>query len=319
MEVTRFDASPAQHAQRANVIIKDGVATAQPTPIKDLFPDIVFATVAARKISEAIGKPISIEDSATQDMLDSVTLLRVFSSESLNIESIKGIGHFRNLTDLYLERLPIAELPEELGSLAKLTFLYLINLQIKSLPHWMGKLTSLVHLSLHNVGHGNGNGEGGVYGEVPESFGNLKKLETLKLDNNENLSGPLPDALSKLTLLREITVQGNRFSDLTVLNKMPPGTLMNMHHQRLGTSDLGVVAAGSELRKPLPEILIQAQTEGDILYDRNGVSVLGHPEAALSKDGRSIYLPTLVTGQHEITVGFKTFPSTSITYTYTVR
>jgi Leucine-rich repeat (LRR) protein len=55
-----------------------------------------------------------------------------------------------------------------------------------------------------------------VVGSIPESFGNLRSLESLYLDGNE-LSGPLTAVVSKLPRLSEIRYFGNHLESGSIL------------------------------------------------------------------------------------------------------
>ncbi|XP_062234269.1 tyrosine-sulfated glycopeptide receptor 1-like [Phragmites australis] len=103
-----------------------------------------------------------------------------------------------------------------------------------ALPHELFSATSLNHLSfpsndLQGVLDGSnlvklGNltvldlGSTGISGKMPDSIGQLRRLEELHLDNN-NMSGELPPALSNCTSLRYISLRNNSFGgDLSKVN-----------------------------------------------------------------------------------------------------
>lgn len=283
-----------------------------PAPIKALFDDISFARVAAVHISKATGTPVTIEDTVTQDMLDKVTALRVLSGEPLKITSLRGIGHLHNLEDVMIERQLITRLPEDFGTLAKLKSAYFINCSLKSIPDWIGKLESLISLNLSSQSP-----LGILRGSIPESIGNLIKLERFDVGNNNNLCGKLPDSFTRLTALKNLLVQSNGFEDLTVLNAMPSTTTINARNQALGIFELGNVAQNSLLPIRLPEVFVQAQTPGDILYEPGGVQIVGSPDAYLDENLRYVHLPTRTPGTFEVMLAIHG-RLTNVSYRYTV-
>ena len=283
-----------------------------PAPIKALFDDISFARVAAVHISVATNTPVTIEDTVTQEMLDKVTVLRVLSGEPLKITSLRGIGHLRNLQDVMLERQFITRLPEDFGTLAKLTSAYFINCALKSIPDWIGNLESLISLNLSSQSP-----LGIMRGGIPESIGNLTKLERFDVGNNNNLCGKLPDSFARLTALKDLLVQSNGFEDLTILNAMPSTTTINARNQALGIVELGNVAQNSLLPIRLPEIFVQAQTPGDVLYEPSGVQIVGSPDAYLDENLRYVHLPTHTPGTSEVMLAIHG-RLTNVSYRYTV-
>jgi len=100
------------------------------------------------------------------------------------------------------------------------------NNLVGALPHELFSATSLEHLSLPNNGlQGVLDGPNlvklmnltvldlastGISGEMPDSIGQLRRLEELHLDNNK-ISGELPAALGNCTNLRHITLRNNSF------------------------------------------------------------------------------------------------------------
>ncbi|KAL6603208.1 hypothetical protein ACP70R_043569 [Stipagrostis hirtigluma subsp. patula] len=61
-------------------------------------------------------------------------------------------------------------------------------------------------------------GSTGISGKMPDSIGQLRRLEELRLDNNQ-MSGPVPLALGNCRSLRYITLRNNSFSgDLSKVN-----------------------------------------------------------------------------------------------------
>ncbi|WP_035054520.1 leucine-rich repeat domain-containing protein [Andreprevotia chitinilytica] len=288
-----------------------------PTPVKDIFPDSVFAQLAAAKISDVLDREVTVEDEVVQDELDQVKEFLVFTPTDEKAVSLGGVGYFRNLEKLMLESHLIEALPEELGTLTNLSILVLTSNRIKSIPSWIGNLTQLTRLHLDSQTP-DSESIPGLSGEVPESIGRLTKLEHLALHNNLGLTGKLPESLVQLTALQGLPIQTNAFEDLTVLNRISPSVVVNAINQALGKVDLGVVAADSVLQVKLPVIFVQAQTEGDVLYDQRGIEI-NHPDALIGEDHLYVDLPTNQTGDQEVTLQFASNIKTSITYTYKVE
>ncbi len=104
-----------------------------------------------------------------------------------------GLGNLHELRLLALNNNQLSgSIPPELGSLLKLNYLYLSNNQLTGqIP---GELGNLVYLFCLDLGYNR------LSGPVPASLGNLTSLRRLCLDNNPDLSGPLPSTLTNLKL-----------------------------------------------------------------------------------------------------------------------
>ena len=283
-----------------------------PARIKDLFDDISFAHVAAEHISAATNKDIRVEDVVTQDTLDKVTVLRVLSGYPRKITSLRGIGYLRSLQDVMIEKQFITCLPEDFGTLKKLTSAYFVNSALKLIPDWIGNLKNLTYLNLSSQSP-----LGIMGGGIPDSIGNLTKLERFDVGNNNNLCGKLPDVFARLPALKNLLVQSNGFEDLTVLNAMPSTVTINIRNQALGIFDLGNVAQNSLLPIRLPEIFVQAQTPGDALYEPGGVQIVGSSDAYLDENLRYVHLPTHTLGTFEVMLAIHG-RLTNVSYRYTV-
>ncbi|KAK3131148.1 hypothetical protein QOZ80_6BG0502640 [Eleusine coracana subsp. coracana] len=94
-------------------------------------------------------------------------------------------------------------LPHELFSATSLEHLSFPNNGLQGVLHGpnLVKLTNLIVLDL---------GSTGISGEMPDSIGQLRRLEELHLDNNK-ISGELPSALGNCTSLKYITLRNNSF------------------------------------------------------------------------------------------------------------
>ncbi|CAO2211713.1 unnamed protein product [Urochloa humidicola] len=118
-------------------------------------------------------------------------------------------------------------LPDELFNATSLEYLSLSNNQLEGTLEVANiiKLRNLVSLDLA--------ANGLISGKVPDSIGQLKKLEELYLDHN-NLSGEFPPALSKCTSLRTIKLRDNNFEG--ELNNVNFSTLSNLRTLDLCTN-----------------------------------------------------------------------------------
>ncbi len=117
---------------------------------------------------------------------------------NLGNNNLRGVlppetGHLVYLEGLALDsnRLTGA-IPPEIGLLTNLTHLYLYDNQLSdAVPHELGDLTNLLHLCLdRNL----------LTGSVPQELSQLKNLKWLHLYDNFDLSGPLPESITGLSL-----------------------------------------------------------------------------------------------------------------------
>jgi Leucine-rich repeat (LRR) protein len=130
-----------------------------------------------------------------------------------------GLGKCSALRVLKVERNNITgTLPDELFDATSLEYLSLSNNGLEGTldAAHVYKLTNLIFLDLAWTGLG---------GKIPDSIGQLRKLEVLHLEHN-NMSGELPTALSKCTSLRTISLRNNNFQG--ELAKVNFSTLSNL-------------------------------------------------------------------------------------------
>ncbi len=111
------------------------------------------------------------------------------------------LGNLAGLRDLYLDRNQLSgSIPSSLGRLENLAGLSLNdNMMTGSIPTSLGDLDNLEWLWLEN---------NQLSGGVPASLGSLTALKGLYLQNNEAMSGPLPGALTGLTSLNYLRLDG---------------------------------------------------------------------------------------------------------------
>ena len=135
------------------------------------------------------------------------------------------LGNLANLNTLALYWNELAgPVPEELGNLSRLQRLYLYHNQLTGdIPAEIGGLESLVTLALNEnrlsgpIPAELGNvstlilldlADNNLAGAVPQTFGGLRELRTLRLSNNEELSGPIPRSLTNLAFLGSFQTSG---------------------------------------------------------------------------------------------------------------
>lgn len=87
-------------------------------------------------------------------------------------------------------------------------------------------------------------GKNGLTGEIPDSTGQLKRLEELHLDHN-SMSGELPPALGNCSNLKLINLRGNSFSG--ELAKVNFSTLSNLRVLDLFSNNFTGTIPGSIL------------------------------------------------------------------------
>ena len=112
-----------------------------------------------------------------------------------------ALGNLTGLRDLYLHRNEISgSIPSSLGRLENLVGLSLNdNALTGSIPTSLGDLENLEWMWLEN---------NKLSGGIPASLGDLTALKGLFLQNNKDMSGPLPGALTGLTSLDVLRLDG---------------------------------------------------------------------------------------------------------------
>ena len=141
-------------------------------------------------------------------------------------------GQLWTLEELNLgSNLISGEIPATIGKLDHLVKLNLSNNQISGeIPAMLGQLSEL---KVMNLGNNN------LSGEIPPELGQLAQLEILALDNNQ-LAGELPAELGNLAILRELHLQENE----SLTGPLPDSfTNLDLRTLNLGGTDLCVPAS----------------------------------------------------------------------------
>ncbi|KAJ3232026.1 hypothetical protein HDU81_003354 [Chytriomyces hyalinus] len=154
---------------------------------------------------------------------------RVASDEPFRIRLSPSLAQFQNLSTLCLKRVSIeGGIPEEISLLARLETLQLSECQLSGrIPPRLGQLSRLKELHLRsNLLEGCIPSELGklermqlldlsnnhLSGTLPEELGNLENLEVLRIEKNQELSGPIPSSFGNLWRLVNLSLRGNRLS-----------------------------------------------------------------------------------------------------------
>lgn len=111
---------------------------------------------------------------------------------------------FNTITEIDINKLYGAEIPEEIGNLFNLKYLRIINCGFKELPMELFNLISLEHIIFDN----------NKITKIPQEIGNLKKLKYLSLSGNEITN--LPVQLFDLPKLGSLHCGNNK------IDKIPP-------------------------------------------------------------------------------------------------
>jgi Leucine-rich repeat (LRR) protein len=152
----------------------------------------------------------------------------------------EGIKHLKCLQELSMTGCDIKIVPDWIGDLQTLTILDLSENPIEYLSPWIGTLCNLKHLNISNNDLSNAKYNPDVnkgFTKIPDSFGNLKSIESLQMDNG--CVTELPESIGDLRTLKHLYIEDNRLLSL-------PKSIGNL--QRLKTLN-----TGSNLLTTLPK------------------------------------------------------------------
>ncbi|MDD9948190.1 MAG: Ig-like domain-containing protein [candidate division Zixibacteria bacterium] len=121
-------------------------------------------------------------------------------------------------------------IPPELGDLTRLTYLSVVGNQLFGpIPPELGNLGRLIHLDLD---------DNGLSGQIPPEFGNLINLQYLLFSDNPDLTGPLPEEMTRLTNLKVLDLWGTSLC-------VPPDDVFQTWLEGIGTKH-GIVTCSSQ-------------------------------------------------------------------------
>ena len=157
----------------------------------------------------------SMEESKTANPKD---IRFLFLQNPANAELPNALFSYTNLKDLSIslssqnwqnEKLPLAEIPSEIGKLTQLKKLHINGASLEKLPESMSELKQLEHLSVNNC----------MLKSVPVGIWQLPKLKYLWLSANE--LSEIPEEIN-LPELQSLSIERNQFKTLPeALAKQP--------------------------------------------------------------------------------------------------
>lgn len=171
------------------------------------FPDEYFA----RDVAAAMGKAPYY--AVVEDDLAGFTGTITTSGR---VGSLAGIGYLKSITELYVAKCGVEELPDEVLQCKKLKRLYVGKLySLKKLPESIGELQELEYINValtpieelpDSIGELKNlkflNASSTNISTVPESIGNCENLIILDLHSTEITK--IPDSVTKLTNLKSL-------------------------------------------------------------------------------------------------------------------
>jgi hypothetical protein len=181
-----------------------------------------------------------------------LTTLRLMGCGIEELPDLFGPQHAR-LQVLDLMSNALSSLPDSVRACEGLRELYLARNRLAELPVWLGALTGLTTLELHS----------NQLVELPRSVGNLHGLTELVLDDNRLTEGGLPDTLTHLPHLRELSLTRNRLAALPDwMGRMPALESLSADRNGITTFPLALHAVRSLRHLSLASNAIAALPEG---------------------------------------------------------
>ncbi|MDR0544951.1 MAG: hypothetical protein LBG30_06385 [Odoribacteraceae bacterium] len=142
--------------------------------------------------------------------MTNLTTLQVEANPQLAGQLPANIGNLDKLTRLLISDNPLlgGPIPESISRMQRLTTLNLQGNALTALPESIGEMVNLTTIFLQ------GND---FQGSIPESIGNLKKLDALYINRPEKtpykgLVGTIPESLGSIETLRYIRLENNQLS-----------------------------------------------------------------------------------------------------------
>ncbi|CAF0856291.1 unnamed protein product [Adineta steineri] len=173
---------------------------------------LTFSDNEIQRILPEIGQLVNLEelDCSRNDIAEIPDNIRHcrslqkldFSGNPLANNLPSGIIHLRQLSQLILNDVSLAELPKEIGSLSNLRVLEMRENLLKILPDSLVQLTKLESLDLGS----------NAIEQLPNHIGYLQSLKELWLDSNELIE--LPNDIGQLKNLQCLDVSENKLTYL---------------------------------------------------------------------------------------------------------
>jgi Leucine-rich repeat (LRR) protein len=196
--------------------------------------------------------------------LKSLSVLRI---AYLGINELpKSIGDLSNLKEISLEYSPISILPEEFCSLQRLEKFSMYgeskkSLPLKELPQCFGNLKKLKELQIDNLN----------IESLPDSFSNLSSIETINIENTKNLK-QLPENFGNLTTLKNLNLS------YTPIKNLPSdfGNLATLQNLNLTSTSLTALPENFGKMNNLRKLVIDGgyRVSDDVYVTEGGISVL---------------------------------------------